>query len=147
MYTFKHSIFINRSPQAVFNYITDLANSAQWQSAAGVDSTEWITEGATRVGSVYKIVAKFMGGKVESKNEITAWNPPAGYSFKGDTGLLRGDMTREFESQDEGTLFTHTGHIEVRGLFRLMEGLMGKMFEKRLATEFAVLKTVFESNK
>lgn len=147
MYTFTHSIFIKRSPQEVFDYIIDLANFSKWQSAAGVDSTEWITDGDPRVGSVYKIVAKFMGGKVESKNEITAWNPPTSYSFKGDAGLLQGEMIREFESQGDGTLFTHTGQIEVRGIFKLVEGWMGRIFEKRLASEFAVLKTVLESNK
>ncbi|HLA98791.1 MAG TPA: SRPBCC family protein, partial [Anaerolineales bacterium] len=59
MIEFEKSVFIQRSPQEVFDVLTDPPKSTQWQS--GVKSAEWITEGPTGVGSTFKSRNRFLG--------------------------------------------------------------------------------------
>ena len=57
MYTFEKSIFINRPPQEIFDFITNPANDAQWRSSSL--SAEWTSEGPVGLGSTQRSVDKF----------------------------------------------------------------------------------------
>ena len=65
MYTFEKSIFTNRPPQEVFDFVTNPADHAQWQS--GTEAAEWTSDGPPGVGSTFEVVAKFMGRKIETE--------------------------------------------------------------------------------
>ena len=53
MDTFTVTTFINRPLQEVFDFITNPANSAQWQS--GTESAKWASEGPVGVGSIVTV--------------------------------------------------------------------------------------------
>jgi uncharacterized membrane protein len=74
----ERSIFIDRPVSEVFDFMTDLSTSPQWDR--DVTSAEWISEGPVRPGSTYGVVTGFLGRKIELVAEITAWDPaqPAG---------------------------------------------------------------------
>ena len=145
MYKFETSIFINCHPQDVFNYVTNLDNFATWQK--GDETFQWITEGPPGVGSTYKVVTSLLGRKIESELEITDWEFPNQYSFRGTSGPLTLLTTRKFEAQGEGTLLIHTGRIELRGLFKMFEGLIGKSTEKANVTSYPNLKKILEAGQ
>ena len=64
MYKFESSILINRSPQDVFDFYTNPANNAQWQS--GTEASEWTSDSPPGVGSTVKVVTSFLGRKIEA---------------------------------------------------------------------------------
>lgn len=80
MATFTVTTFINRPPQEVFDFMTDPANSAKWQS--GTESAEWSAEGPAGVGSTVHSVGRLLGRELDLNIEITQWNPPDSYSLK-----------------------------------------------------------------
>jgi uncharacterized protein YndB with AHSA1/START domain len=86
MYSFRKSIMINQSPHDVFDYVTKPANFSRWQN--GTESAFWTSDGVPDVGSTFKVVARFMGRKIETNVEITGWDPPNLQCIEFATGPL-----------------------------------------------------------
>ena len=142
MYKFESSIFINRPVQEVFDFVTNPANSTQWQS--GTESAEWTSGGPPGVGSTFKVVASLLGRKIEATIEVTGWDPPNLSRIKSVGGPIPFEITSKFEAQGDGTLLTQTGQAEIGGFFKLAEGLVGKQIEKQGEADSAALKLLLE---
>ena len=143
MYSFEKSITINRSLQDVFDYVTNPANDALWQS--GVESSEWASDGSPGVGAINKVVRNFMGRKIESEIELTVWDPPNQMTGKSIGGPIPMEMTQKFEANGNGTLLTLTGQADIGGFFKLAEGLVGKQVEKQIESDHVALKQILEA--
>lgn len=144
MYKFESSIFVNRPPQEVFDFVTNPANNAKWMS--GTESAAWTSDGAPGIGSTYKGTFNFLGRKIEGEVKVTGWVEPRLYSFKTTSGPIPSHNTTTFEPQGKGTLVSHTTEIEVSGLFKMAEGLVGKQLETLYETNNAALKLLLEAN-
>jgi uncharacterized protein YndB with AHSA1/START domain len=130
MFETKNSIFINRPPQDVFNVITDPAKQSLWQSMT--ESAEWTSNGSHGVGSTMKVVARFLGRKIESEIEVTAWEPPHRVDYKFVNGPYPAEVSNTLEPQGEGTLLTARSQGEMGSFFKLAEGLVARQLEKQL---------------
>ena len=120
MYKFESSIFINRPVQEVFDFVTNPANSTQWQS--GTESAEWTSGDPPGVGSTFKVVASLLGRKIEATIEVTGWDPPNLSRIKSVGGPIPFEITSKFEAQGDGTLLTQTAQAEIGGFFKLAGG-------------------------
>ena len=145
MYTFEKSITIDRSPQDVFNFVTNPANNALWQS--GTESAEWTSDDPPGIGATFKTVVNFMGRKIEADVEITRWDPPNLYGFKTDDGPFPIVGKSRFEPKDNGTELILEAQIHSVGFFKLVEGLVGKWAEKQDDNHYAVLKLLLEADQ
>ncbi len=143
MFTFEKSIFINRPPQEVFDYITNPDNDSNWRSTAV--SAEWTSDGPVGVGSTQRTVGKFLGRKIDSTNEVTVWDPPNQFSFKSVGGSIPLELSQKLVAKDNGTQLTINAQAELAGFFKLAEGLVGKQAEKQMDTDFNALKLVLEA--
>ena len=72
MYTFEKSIIIKRPQQEVFEFVTNPANSTQWQRTTV--SSEWTSDGSPGVGSKIKSVIKLFGRPIEAKLKLRTGN-------------------------------------------------------------------------
>ena len=143
MYMFEKSIFINRPPQEVFDYITNPDNDSNWRSTAV--SAEWTSDGPVGVGSTQRTVGKFLGRKIDSTNEVTVWDPPNQFAFKSVGGSIPLELSQKLAAEDNGTQLTINAQAELAGFFKLAEGLVGKQAEKQMDTDFNALKLVLEA--
>lgn len=143
MYTIESSVYINRPPQEVFDYLADPTNQPEWQD--GVESAEWTSEGPPGVGATMKTVTKFLGRKIEAELEITSWDPPRQMGFKALNGPIPFENTTILKAQGDGTLVTQHAEGEFGGFFKLAEGMVGKQAEKTFDTSHAALKLLLES--
>jgi carbon monoxide dehydrogenase subunit G len=143
MYKFEKSVFINRPQQEVFDFVTNLANDAQWQS--GVELSEWTSDGPPAIGSTHKVVRSMLGRNMEATIVVTSWDPPNQWGNKSNGGPVPFEGTQKFESKDGGTLMTFTAQAELGGFFKLAEGLVGKQIEKQMETDSAKLKKLLEA--
>ena len=143
MYKFEKSILINRPLQDIFDFTSNPANNAQWQS---VVSAEWTSDGPPGVGSTAKSQVRFMGLKMEEKNKITHWDPPNQYSFKLMLKIGTNEITNKFESRGDGTQLTTVVQMELTGFYKLIEGLLGKLSEKTIISSRGTLKQILESS-
>jgi carbon monoxide dehydrogenase subunit G len=145
MIEFEKSVFIKRSPQEVFDVITDPPKSTQWQS--GVQSAEWTTDGPTGVGSTFKSRNRLLGRDLESELMVTEWDPPRLVKIKTGSGPIPVEFRNKVESQGDGTLLTLKAQAEVGGFFKLAEGLAGKQIEKQVENDLNNLKLLMESKQ
>jgi carbon monoxide dehydrogenase subunit G len=145
MYKFESSVFINRTPQEVFDFISDPANNAKFQSST--ESAEWVTEGPPGVGSIFKTKVKFLGRTIEANAQFTGWDPPRMYAVKTISGPIPFESTARLEPQGEGTLLTDTIQAELGGFFKLAEGLVGKQLEKTVDADHSALKLLLEAGQ
>jgi carbon monoxide dehydrogenase subunit G len=145
MFETKTSIFINRPLQDVFQVVSDPSKQSLWQSM--VESSEWSSNGDTGVGSTMKVTAKFLGRKIESDIEITAWEPPGRIDYKFVNGPYPAEVSNILETQGDGTLLTAQSQGEMGSFFKLGEGLVAKQLEKQLNANFETLKLLMESGQ
>ena len=146
MFKTRRSVSINRSPQDVFDYVSDPANDANWQGPA--ESSHWTSEAPPGVGSTQEQVIKFLGRKLDSTIEITIWDPPNTLGFKVIEGPLPFQGAFGFESTGEGgTELSADFEGEIGGFFKMAEGLVGKQLEKQLDTDFNALKLLLEEEQ
>ena len=145
MINFENSQFINRPPQEVFDFYTNPANDAKWQS--GTEHAEWSSEGPHGVGSTQRSVGKLLGRKIDITVEFTDWDSPQQLGFKTVGGPLSIEGTVKFESQENGTLLTQSGQGEFGGFFKIAEGLAAKQLQKQVDTDFDALKLVLEEGQ
>jgi carbon monoxide dehydrogenase subunit G len=142
VYKIEKSILINRPQQEVFDYITDPAKSAEWQS--GVSSGGWTSDDPPGVGSTFRSSARFLGRKIDSELEVTEWDPPNRVSFKIASGPVPAEFTNTLEAQGDGTLLSITSQAEFGGFFKLAEGLAGRQLEKQFENDMSTLKLMLE---
>jgi carbon monoxide dehydrogenase subunit G len=145
MIKMEHTIFINRPQQEVWDFISDPANRLHWVS--GAESAEWASEGPPGVGSIGRSTAKFLGRKMESKSEITIWDPPNQHGLKSIGGPVPFEEIIKLESRENGTQLTSTSQMEVGGFFKMAEGLVRKQTEKAVVASAQALKRVLEEGQ
>jgi uncharacterized protein YndB with AHSA1/START domain len=143
MATFTVTTFIDRPPQDVFDFATDPANAAQWQS--GTESSKWASEGPVGVGSTLHGVGRLLGRKLVIDAEITEWDPPHLWGLKFSTGPMKVENSNTFESKDGGTLLIQHFQGEVGGFFRMAEGLAIKQVQKKIESDGKTLKELLEA--
>jgi hypothetical protein len=143
MNSFTVTTFINRSPQAVFDFMTEPANGPKWQN--GTVSGEWSSKGPAGVGSTFHTVGHLLGREVSMEAEITQWNPPSLWGLKINNGQMKVDGSNKFEAKDGGTLLVQTFQGEVGGFFKIAEGLAVKQLEKQIESDGLRLKKVLEA--
>ncbi len=145
MVIFEKSIFINRPPQQVWDFVTNPANDTKYSSIA--ESSEWVSEGPPGVGSTKRGVGKALGRKMEFTSEITIWDPPNQYGQKSISGSVPYEDTYKFETSENGTLLSVHAQLEIGGFFKIAEGLLGKQAQKQLDNDFEALKLVLEADQ
>ncbi len=137
------SITINCKPEQAFALGTDINKAATWQ--AGIVEAKTTSEGAWGVGTTYAWTQKAMGQTMETRGEVTVWNPPSAYEWKATKSPfpLAGGM--KFQADGGGTLVSMFFDAEPGGFFKLAEGMIRSQMEKQLDDNLEALKKALES--
>ena len=143
MFKYEKSVFINRPPQEVFDFVTNLSNDPQWQNR--IESVERLSDGPIGIGSTWRYVTSTLGRKNKADIQMTSYDPPYQSSVKAVNGPVPFENTHTFQAQDGGTLLTFTGQAEFGGFFKMAEGLAGKQLEKQMEADTAALKKLLEA--
>jgi Polyketide cyclase / dehydrase and lipid transport len=81
------SIEIARSPEDVFAYLGDLARHVDWQEHL-VDAVVQ-GDGPTKVGTTCTETRRVGGREQTATYEVTEYDPPTGFGFRGIDGPIR----------------------------------------------------------
>ena len=136
------SIVIQKPVAEVFSYSNDPANNTKWQE--GLVESKITSPGPVGVGTQITDVRKFLGRDMDSKLEVTAYEPNKRISLKTISGPIKFEITQTYEPAGGGTKLTMTGEGEPGGLFKLAEGAVKKQFETQLQGDLGRLKKVME---
>ena len=146
MSTFKLNVFINRSQQDVFDFLSNPAIKHKWMPM--LESAAWTPSGEPGVGSTIRAMMKMAGKETEMRLEITQWDVPNRYGYKMlNVPFPMKAMAHSFrlEPEDGGTRVSQVGEFEMVSILRFAGGLMGKFATKLNGSELKTLKQLLEA--
>ncbi len=140
-----HSVEISRRPEDVFTYLTDLGRFTEWQEQ--VVSARPLDDGPMSVGSKASLTRRIGKREQTLTTELTDWNPPRSYAFRGVDGPVRpiGKGTLEPMDGGVGTRFTFSIDFEGHGIGKLLVPLVVRRQAKsEIVKSHAALKERLE---
>ena len=134
---------IERSPEEVFDYVTDPDRLATWQTNTVSAVRE--DDGPMRVGSRLREVHRAPGGKeLESLVEVSELDRPRAFGLTVVEGSLPVDLDITLDAGGEGTLMRFRGHGQASGAMRLAQPLLQRVLKRQFGEQCATLKRVME---
>jgi uncharacterized membrane protein len=137
----EHSIVIERPPAEVFAYTTDPGKLPEWQSTA----LEARSEGPIQQGAHLTEVRKFLGRRMESEVEVTAYEPDRRFGLKVLSGPVPFTFEQTLEPADGSTRVKVVLEGEPGGFFKLAEPLVERAVRRQVEADFEQLKDILEA--
>lgn len=131
------TITVSRPSAEVFAFFSDPANDPRWRPQV----TEIAREGTAAVGTrVHQVVAGPGGRGIPADIEITRYEPPTRYAFRGVAGPVRpvGEFTFTPAGDGASTSVTFSLSAELTGVKKLF---MAGSVQKAMNGEMAALDT------
>lgn len=131
---------INKSVEAVFEFLTNLENQKKLsQYITGIEVSEPL-----KVGTRYKIQTTTMGRTIETMNEVVAFEPNKKFGVKTFAPPPASDVTNTYLLEPDGsgtklvlqmdTVLTPPGMPNMPGMEDMMKKQMSATFEATLTT-------------
>ncbi|HET7146531.1 MAG TPA: SRPBCC family protein [Gaiellaceae bacterium] len=130
------SVEIARSPEEVFDYLTDVSNLPRWQS--GVHSAE-------REGSQIHESRHMLGRELQTTLEIEAEERPRLFTIRAVASPVPFTVRHELEPSGAGTKLTVIGEGDAGLLPGFAAGIMARRAEKQFRKDFERLKRLLEA--
>jgi carbon monoxide dehydrogenase subunit G len=128
----EQSFDVARAPEAVFDFITDPAKLASWQTAK--TRVEQLTDGPPGLGTRVRETTKQPGGReFEQVVEFTAFDRPRRFHVHIVEGPYPVDGEWSFEPQGDGTRVHFVAEGELSGASRLFQPLIKRMVARQFA--------------
>jgi uncharacterized membrane protein len=141
----EHTVVVERPPDEVFAFLTDVSSVPEWQSGA-VEVRQLEPEPSVGVGTKYVQVLKFLGRQFEATIEVTEYEPGRRFSIKTLSGPVPFQVQHTLEpSNGEGTKLRVTLEGEPGGLFKIAEPIVMRNAQRQVANDFATLKRLVEA--
>jgi uncharacterized membrane protein len=139
----EHTVVVERPPDEVFAYLTDLSNVPTWQSGS-LEVRE--PEGSLGVGTTYVQVLKFLGKRMETTLQVTEFEPGRRFSVKTLSGPIPFEVRHTLEPADGGaTRLRIELEGEPGGFFKLAEPLVVRNAQRQIEHDFGTLKEMVEA--
>ena len=122
------TIEVPKPLEETFAYLSDFANTREWDP--GVLEAEPLVEGPPDVGSLYRVVALFLGRRAELRYEVTAFEPPKRVVLEANSPTVRSLDEIRFEATAEGTRITYDADLRLKGVLALSDPLLGVVFRR-----------------
>lgn len=138
------SIFIDRDPDAVFNFVADPANNPKWRSY--VVKSGWIDDGPMRVGRRGYQTSRILGRPISVEAEIVEWDPPRYVCWEALQGGATVRSWVRVDPKGSGCVVTGGAEGELNGIVgRLLTPLAVRMMTRQARSSVQKLKADLES--
>jgi carbon monoxide dehydrogenase subunit G len=135
------TIAIERSPEDVFELLTDIGRLPEWQTSA----IEAHSDGPLEQGSRVTEKRRLLGREVDSELEVVAYEPPTRLTLRSLGGPIKFTVDHELAAKDGGTQLTFVAEAQPRGALRLAEPVLARTAEQQFRQDFDRLKELLES--
>ena len=145
------SIRIERPPEVVFAWITDVVRFPQWQKVAGIKKVEVLDAGPggqLRQGSRFRIQRESRGKTVPIDATVATHDSPREFAFttQDDDGF-RGTVTTRLSAAGAGTALHWEMDLKSPLLYKLMSPLIAREMGKAADGDFGALKSQLEGGQ
>jgi carbon monoxide dehydrogenase subunit G len=115
-------------PEQTFEYLSDFVRVADWDP--GVVEAEKLSEGPVDVGTVFRVVASFLGRRIPLRYEVTKLEAPRRIVLRGEGDRIRAEDAISLEPTESGTRIVWHARIELLGPWRLLDPLLDLVFQR-----------------
>ncbi len=143
MITYTRARQIARSPEDVFDFVTDQANLPEWSPE--VVRSEVVGGGEIGVGSVLRQVRMNKGKEMTTEVEVIAHERPGIHTVRTRDFSVEATFEFTFRDEDGITLARMKATVVGRWFGKLLEKTMARMMESADAQAMDRLKGVLES--
>jgi uncharacterized protein YndB with AHSA1/START domain len=142
--TVQNSVFIERSVDDVFAFVTDPATTPQWQ--ANLVRSEIVTPGPMGAGMQVLEVRRLGKSEQQALWEVTEYEPPLkrAYAYPKGFGPIKQKGVTIFEAKDGGTLLHFTAWVKASFPLSLLLPFLTRLMRRQNDRSFAALKQVLE---
>jgi len=142
--TVQNSVFIKRSVDDVFAFVTDPATTPQWQ--ANLVRSEVVTPGPMGTGTGVLEARRLGKSERQAAWEVTEYEPPLkrGYVYPKGFGPIKQKGVTIFEPKDGGTLLRFTARVEASFPLNLFLPFLSRLMRRQNDRSFAALKQLLE---
>jgi len=135
------TVAIARTPDEVFDYLTDVANLPRWQS--GVRAA--VLEGELVTGARVRESRHMLGRELQTTLEIEEVERPRLFTLRALDSPVPFTVRHGLAPDGDGTLLTVVGEGEAGLLPGFAAGIMARRAEKQFTNDFERLKRLLES--
>ena len=142
----EQSFSVSRSPEIVFDYLTNPANLAAWQTSK--TSVEQLTAGSPGLGTRVRERTKRPGGKgFEQVVEFTEFNRPTRVHAHIVEGPYPVDGTWSFTAEGAGTRVDFVAEGELPGVLPLLQPLVQRLMARQMTGYHRNLRRNIEADE
>jgi uncharacterized membrane protein len=140
----EESIEINKPPEEVFDYVSDVGNFPQWM--AHTLEVRKDTAGPPQRGDRFTVAIKSVGRRFETPYERTSYNPNLRYTDRAVGGPIPNQRWNyTFEEVPGGTRLSRAVEAESGGILKLLEPLQKRAVKRQLRKDLQSLKDLLEA--
>jgi uncharacterized membrane protein len=140
---FEQEIVIERPPDEVFDYLSDLANLPEWQSSIVEVRRE--DDAPLREGARFTEVRRVAGRRIESTIEVATLEPGREFALRVVDGPLPGTVRHLVSAEGDATRLTVLGELGGGGLRSLAGPLLERAARHEAKSDLRRLKQVLEA--
>ena len=134
---------INRSPEEVFAFISNLENASKIMESV-VENIK-LTEGPMRVGTRFRETRMMNGKEEQSELEVVAYEPGRGYAVQNATQGITSTYTYTLSPTNGGTDVTLVCDVTAGGVKKLMVPMVVAVLKKEDGDHLERLKQAMEA--
>lgn len=134
---------IPATPSAVFDYLSNLDNLAEWQS--GIVSAERVDSGPMRIGSSAHVTRELMGQRLAVPLTVTDYAPPSRLGIGSEVSGVKAAAMLDLVEADDGASTDLAFAMEIRGsgLTSFMEPMIASAARGDIETSLQRLQARF----
>jgi hypothetical protein len=143
--TIEHTIAVGAPADHIFEYFTDPAKAAAWQSS--LLAAQFSPGGPMQLGTRITEVRQLLGRQIQSTVEVTDFDSPRRLGGRVVAGPARWQFCHTLDEQDGTTTVTSRLEGEAGRAFRFAEPLLLRALKTQLESDLSNLKEIVEGNR
>jgi len=143
MSKFEKSILINRPPEEVWKFMSQVENMPKWDR--GVLEASQTSQNPPGVGSTIQVVRQFLGRRRVANLRVSEYVLNQSLGVQASRGQLTGQVRYTFEPVVSGTRMTSTAEVKLGGWWKLITPLLVPMLDRDGRDDLANVKRVMEA--
>lgn len=146
MSSIESTIHINRTPHAVFAFVSDYERDPKWRSE--VIEMTFQDPGPTGIGRRVLEKSSVFGQRLDTLSQVTEYEPDIKIVSRSLSGPTPVNSYRIVMPDEQGTRFTYRLDVDLSKawFFRMLSPILTPRYQKTLDSYLVRLKQLLESN-
>jgi carbon monoxide dehydrogenase subunit G len=125
---YRAALETERAREELFTYLSDFSTTQEWDP--GVVSAERVNGSPVQEGAEFRLVAEFLGRRTPITYRIIEYDPPHAVTFLGENERVTSRDRITFETLGRGTRITYDAALELKGVLKVVDPLLGLAFKR-----------------